>query len=218
MHNGPEAAGRCAPARLNGFGFDLPPHFVHCGSLFAKPARTNAHPTSLLNGQTQIRHSLQGRHILTLFGQEIMPLATPKGITVPFPDRLAEGYEVNARKSGGYHLLVNIDGTRLEHVFRDLVELVPDPGFLILETPCNEVKELELRTTDSDPFHRDIYYIDGLERYQFLEIFNEYSDLLVHDGFVHFGFGSHNTEQKDEVFVEGYKIVSIFGSPLNFMG
>ena len=62
-----ETNGRCARARLDGFGFDLPPYFGHCGSLFAKPARTNAHPTSLLNGQTQIRHSVQGGHILTLF-------------------------------------------------------------------------------------------------------------------------------------------------------
>lgn len=139
-----------------------------------------------------------------------MPLATPKGITIPFPERLAEGYEVIARDSGGCHLRVNIDGTRLEDVFRDLVELVPDPGFLILESPCNEVKELELRMKESDPFHRDVYYIDGLERYQFFEIFNQYSDLLVHDGFVHFGFGSHNTEQKDEVFVGSYKTTSVF--------
>lgn len=50
-----------------------------------------------------------------------MPFATPKGITVPFPERLAEGYEVIARKSGGYHLLVNIDGTRLGDLFRDHV-------------------------------------------------------------------------------------------------
>jgi hypothetical protein len=139
-----------------------------------------------------------------------MPLATSKGITIPFPERLAEGYQIITRERGGYHLVVNIDGTRLDDVFRDLVELVPDPGFLILESPCNEVKELELRIAESDPFHRDIYYIDGLERYQLLAIFNEYSDLLVHDGFVHFGFGSHNTEEKNEVFVGAYKIVSIF--------
>ena len=69
-HNGPEADGRCAPARLDGFGFDLPPHFGHCGSLFAIPARTNADPTPLLSGQTQIRHNVQRGHILTLFCQE----------------------------------------------------------------------------------------------------------------------------------------------------
>jgi hypothetical protein len=139
-----------------------------------------------------------------------MALATPQGISVPFPERLAEGYQVIARESGGYHVLVNIDGTRLEEVFRDLVELVPDPGFLVLESPCNEVREHELRKNESDPFHRDVYYLDGLERYQFFQIFDEYSELLVHDGFVHFGFGSHNTKQRDEVFVGSYKIASVF--------
>lgn len=139
-----------------------------------------------------------------------MALATPKGITVPFPERLAEGYEVISRESGGYHLRVNIDGVRLEEVFRDLVELVPDLGFLIIESPCNEVRELELRKNESDPFHRDVYFLDGLERYQFFQIFDQFADLLIHDGFVHFGFGSHNTNHKDEVFVGAYKITSIF--------
>ena len=139
-----------------------------------------------------------------------MALATPKGIKVPFPERLAEGYEVIARESGGCHVLVNIDGTRLAEVFRGLVELVPDPGFLVLESPCNEARELELRKTESDPFHRDVYYLDGLDRYRFFQIFDDYSELLVHDGFVYFGFGSHCTKQRDEVFVGSYKIASVF--------
>ena len=68
IHNGPDAEGCYAPVRLDGFGFDLPPHFGHCGSLFATPARTNAHPIPLLSVQTQIWHSVHRGHILTLFG------------------------------------------------------------------------------------------------------------------------------------------------------
>ena len=77
MHNGPDADGRCAPARLDGFGFDLPPHFGHCGSLFATLARTNAHPTPLLSVQTQIRHSVHGGHILTMFGKNALDSRVP---------------------------------------------------------------------------------------------------------------------------------------------
>ncbi|MEO5915849.1 MAG: hypothetical protein ABIS50_16555 [Luteolibacter sp.] len=139
-----------------------------------------------------------------------MPLTTPQGIVVPFPERLTEGYEVITRKAGGYHLRINIDGARLSDIFIELVQLIPEPGFLILESPCNQVRELELRKSESDPFHRDVYYLDGLERYQFMQIFEEYSDLLVHDGYINFGFGSHNTDHKDEIFVGAYKITSIF--------
>ena len=139
-----------------------------------------------------------------------MALTTPKGVTVPFPERLAEGYQVSTRESGGYYIVLNVDGRRLEEVFRALVELVSDPGFLILESPCNQVKEEELRKSDTDPFHRDVYYMDGLERWQFLEIFNEYADILIHDGFIRFGFGEHGNKQLDEVFVGAYKIVSIY--------
>jgi len=139
-----------------------------------------------------------------------MPLTTPHGIVVPFTDQLSEGYQVVERVSGGYSLLVNIDASRIGDVFRELVQIVPDPGFLILESPCNEVRELELRKSKSDPFHRDVYYLDGLDRNQFLDIFQDYSDLLTNDGFINFGFGSHDTQHKNEVFVGAYKITTIF--------
>ena len=71
MHAGLATNGRCAPARLAGFGFDLPPHFGHCGSLLSSPARTNAHPAPLLSVQTQNLHSVHGGHILTLFAPEM---------------------------------------------------------------------------------------------------------------------------------------------------
>jgi hypothetical protein len=141
-----------------------------------------------------------------------MIFSTPKGISVPFPEQLTEGYDLVSRESGGYHLRANIDGPQLQEVVRDLIELVPDPGFLILESPCNEVKELELRKSETDPFHRDVYYLDGLERWQVLQIFDNYAELLVHDGYIHFGFGSHSRERQDEIFVGSYKIISIFAT------
>ncbi len=132
-----------------------------------------------------------------------MAFTTPHGITIPFPERLAEGYEIRPRTN-------RVDAFRLADVFRDLVQLVPEPGFLVLEKLCNEVIEMELRKTDEDPFHRDVYFLDGLDRSRFLGIFTEYADLLVHDGFVHFGFGSHDTSQFSEVFVGDFKVISIF--------
>ncbi len=139
-----------------------------------------------------------------------MSFTTPHGITVPFPDLLAEGYDITPRSKGGFQLKVNVDASRLADVFRELVGLVPEPGFLVLETPCNEVRELELRKTEDDPFHRDVYYLDGLDQSRFLTLFTEYSDLLVHDGFVHFGYGSHDTSRLNEIFVGDYKVLRVF--------
>ena len=105
---------------------------------------------------------------------------------------------------------VNVDASRLAHIFRELAGLVPDPGFLVLETPCNEVREMELRKTDDDPNHRDVYYLDGLEQSRFQTLFTNYSDLLIHDGFVQFGYGSHDTSRTNEVFVGDFKVLWIF--------
>lgn len=146
-----------------------------------------------------------------------MNFSIPKGITVPRRDLLSEGYEIRSRPSGGFRILLNIDAERFADVVLALVRLVRDPGFLILESPCNEEKELQLRQSDDSPYHRDIYYLDGLSRQQFNRIFGQYSELLVHDGFINFGFGSHDPDHRDEVFVGNYKITTVFtGDPHPF--
>jgi hypothetical protein len=60
----------------------------------------------------------------------------------------------------------------------------------------------------TDPFHKDIYYLDGLETESFLQLYDQYKELLINDGFINYGYGSHKST--DEVFVGPYKLFTIY--------
>jgi hypothetical protein len=65
-----------------------------------------------------------------------------------------------------------------------------------------------LRKGSSDPFHRDVYYLDGLTWPVADGIFTSYEVLLTHDGEANFGYGSHTGH--DEVLVGAYKIFYVY--------
>lgn len=135
-----------------------------------------------------------------------------KGICVPILDGISEGYAIY-QKNTGYQMIVNVSAENIDNVFRRLTEKVLAPGFLVLEHGTNKKNEDELRKSKLDPFHKDVYYLDGLEWEFFLNIYNDYDDLLVNDGEISYGFGSH--AGIDEVFVGPYKIFTIFTQDTN---
>lgn len=72
----------------------------------------------------------------------------------------------------------------------------------------NESEELKLRNNETDPFHKAVYYLDGIDFKRAETVFRSHECLLVHDGMVNFGFGSYKGH--DEVYVGGYKIFEIY--------
>lgn len=133
---------------------------------------------------------------------------TVDGVTVPDLTGVAEGYSVKTAPAGYSDFTVNVSAERLAYVFRELSSQVAGLGYFLLETGTPRDIEETLRHKPSDPFHRDVFYLDGItvERAHAILAANERN--LIHDGGVNFGFGSHKS--RDEVFVGTYKIVRIY--------
>lgn len=118
-----------------------------------------------------------------------------------------ECYSVQAAK--GYHVLViNVSAENIPSTFLHLAQLLNGPVFFTIEVGSNRDVEGVLRKSDTDPLHKDVYYLDGLSPGGAREIFKRYSHLLTHDGMVNFGIGSHKAN--DEVFVQRYKIFNVY--------
>ena len=129
--------------------------------------------------------------------------------------KLCKGYKVkgseNIKESfaiEGNNIFVNVDADRYEKVMRELCLLLPTPIFFILEAPCSELEEKELRKSDYDPMHKNIYYIDGLDHRSTKLMFDKMSDILVNDGISVFGFSSH--VDKKEVMKQEYNVIRIY--------
>lgn len=136
------------------------------------------------------------------------------GVTVPHLTGIEQAYQV--RQDKNYTVFtVNISHQNLEPILLSLVSLVAVPGFFILEMPTHQDVEQQLRKNDEDPFHKDVYYLDGQEIEGFKQLWGAARDLLLDDGMVTFGFGSHpncTDGQFDEVFVGKYKILTIYSN------
>lgn len=132
----------------------------------------------------------------------------PRGITISTPNDIHEGYSVTRRPEGYSFFLMNVSAERIPNVFLSLAALVKEPGFLTLEVGTHRDVDTQLRRKDTDPYHKDVYYRDGLTQAAVAGIFRKYETLLVNDGGVSFGYGSHTGH--DEVFVAAYKIFHIY--------
>jgi hypothetical protein len=147
----------------------------------------------------------------------------PHGIQVADLTGIHEAYSVTVAQDGYHVFTVNVSAENIHHVFCRLAAQVKEPAFLLLETGTHRDIERQLRKNDADPFHKDVYYLDGVAWADAKPILETYSDLFTHDGEINYGFGSH--EGHDEVFVGPYKIFSIYAdepakyeSVLNEMG
>ena len=130
-----------------------------------------------------------------------------KGNHVTCLDGIEESYCV--RKTNEYYQLsINVSAENIDNVFIALCMKVKTPAFLVLEHGTNAKIEESLRECDTDPFHKNIYYLDGLETESFFQLYEQYKDLLINDGFINYGYGSHIC--MDEVFVGPYKIFTIY--------
>lgn len=136
------------------------------------------------------------------------PFQLPKGVQIADLSGIREAYSISKTEDGYYALRINVSAERIEPVFARLASEVKPPAFLLLETGSHRDVEKELRKNDTDPLHKDVYYLDGQTWADAKPKLAAYTHLLTHDGGINFGFGSH--EGHDEVFVGPYKIFSIY--------
>jgi hypothetical protein len=130
----------------------------------------------------------------------------PDGIQVNDLSGIAEAYCEFKPNNGTYLFKINVSCENIADYFTYLIPQIGQPGFFLVELPLTEQEELKLRKEKTDPFHKNIYYLDGISVDRAEEIFNQYQRLFIHDGMVNFGYGT----QTDEVFVGSYKIFSVF--------
>jgi hypothetical protein len=135
------------------------------------------------------------------------PFATVRGVKVPDLTGIRECYAVAPTGAGHHAFTINAGADRLDLLFRELVACVPEPGFLVLQCATREDEERKLRAAATDPFHQDVLFLDRLTRADLLAIYDRYSEILIHDGLIHYGYGSH--AGVDEVYVGDYKVVSV---------
>jgi hypothetical protein len=133
---------------------------------------------------------------------------TVEGVRVPSTEGIHEAYSVSLTDEGYHRFTINVSAQNIPRVYKRLSSEVCEPGFFLLEVGSPEDAEKELRKNDSDPFHKDVYYLDGITREMTEKIFSQYENLLVNDGMISFGFGSH--EGRDEVYVGAYKVFRIY--------
>ena len=130
-----------------------------------------------------------------------------KGVRVSNLNGIQEGYCV-AEQQNYFAITINVSAENIDSVFRSLSEKVRTPGFLLLEHRTHRDIERELRKNDTVPLHKDVFYLDGLQYDAFLTLYEKHKGLLVNNGMVQFGFGSH--DGYDEVFVGKYKIFTVY--------
>lgn len=108
----------------------------------------------------------------------------------------------------GDNIFVNVDADNFLTLFKALSLLIPEPCFFILEVPCDELKEAKLRNTNYDPFHKDVYYLDGIGHSIVESFLKDLDDILINDGLSTFGFSA--LEDQIEVMKGKYNLVTIY--------
>ena len=130
-----------------------------------------------------------------------------KGYNVPKADLIKEGFEVK-----GNRIIINVDDSHIEELLCKFIDTLSYPSFFFLELPVNKQDEMKLRKKDTDPFHSEVYYIDGRNQEELKTILKQSGELLIADGLCSFGFGSNIKPL--EICCTKYNVVYIFTSEI----
>lgn len=122
-----------------------------------------------------------------------------KGCKIPYPDKLFEGYEILGEK-----MIANVGADKIREIFEDFLAERSEPLFLFLEIPTNFS---DLPKGESVAFS-DVYYLDGMDKTDCLDLLKEYGDLLFEDGMLCFGFGGHFSHE--EIMWGKYNILTVY--------
>ena len=135
-------------------------------------------------------------------------IQTAPGVKIPFPERIHEKYII-----GKDYIRFNISFEKLEPLFRDFLDGLPEPLFLIVQVPLNQKEENQLRQGEERKIHSEVLYLDGQTKQQITETIDTFGPILFNDGMSRFGVASHSTG--DEIFIEKYKIVDIYSKAID---
>ena len=130
-----------------------------------------------------------------------------KTCSVPFPERLNEGYEL--QEDG---ILANVGTKKIIPLMESFLRRRDEPYFFILELPCNRRDETETDIA-AGRYHKDVYYIDALSQDKALALLRSEGELLAMDGLSSFGFGGHFSHE--EIMSGKYNVVSLYGKDPN---
>ena len=113
---------------------------------------------------------------------------TAAGVTVPFPEKLSEQYELD-----GNTITANLSFEKLSDFVHSFYAELDEPLFLAIHPDA-----------ESD----EVWYLDGMTKKQLTMILDGYGELLYQDGLSAFAIGSLTTEEV--LFVQKYKVLSIY--------
>jgi len=130
-----------------------------------------------------------------------------KGYKVSNPQNIKESFSVE-----NDHILINLSVEKYQKVMTELCKLLQEPLFFIIEVPCDELKEKELRKSNYDPLHKDVYYLDEIDNKAAETILENMGDMLINDGLSAFGFGC--LEVRAEVMKGKYNTLTVFADDL----
>lgn len=130
-------------------------------------------------------------------------LKLKQGCSVPSPESLFEGYEVQNNR-----ILANIDAEKVKDVMSDFVRMHNEPLFFFLELPSKIEAETVKPDNTVKQFHVDVYYMDGCTQEECSVVLDRFHELLVNDGLSGFGFGCHISH--DEIMFEKYNVLTVY--------
>lgn len=102
-----------------------------------------------------------------------------------------------------YRFTIMIGATRMIPLLRDLVTLLPDEAFLLLEFYREEQTD-----KDAEQCEPEVYYSPYLPTEELMDTLEGYLPRILHDGFV--GFGLANNRAGMEIFYSEEKVLTCF--------
>lgn len=129
---------------------------------------------------------------------------TALGVTIPFPDKIQEQFQVYEGKS----IYANISFEKLKPILTEFYHNLPEPLFFVLQLPLSIHEERKLK--DSNTFHQEVCYLDGQTKSQIDDIIEKYGQILLEDGMSQFAVASH--VNNEEIFIQKYKLTAFYSS------
>lgn len=129
---------------------------------------------------------------------------TAPGVTIPFPDKIQEQFQVYEGKS----IYANISFEKLKPILTEFYHNLLEPLFFVLQLPLSIHEERKLK--DSNTFHQEVCYLDGQTKSQIDDIIEKYGQILLEDGMSQFAVASH--VNNEEIFIQKYKLTAFYSS------
>ena len=125
------------------------------------------------------------------------------GCSVPFPEKLFEGYEPRENV-----IYANINASRVLDMMKRFAEMNNEPMFFILELPRRYYDGITESKILRDVDDYDVYFIDGMDVKSVCDLLDTVGPFLVKDGMNLFGVGCH--ESGEEILFGRYNVMTLY--------